>query len=193
MLCVSVKNYTRACGPVTGGISDILIGDPNDFNFTQAPAVSGVSQPYTAVALRAGATAEDGAKLYQVKFNDGEAQRTWSQTRNGCSTKYEHKITAQLPQLCQDLTTFLQGLASAGCCCGLLVVIRHNDGKIFVAGEKYVNASAIPKFNVVMDGAEGDSGKALNDFNGANVVLKADYSRDLFEYTGTWASLEALM
>jgi hypothetical protein len=57
MLCVQLKNYTRACGGVTGGISDILTFDPNDFNFTQAGPISGVAQPYTAVSLRTGSGA----------------------------------------------------------------------------------------------------------------------------------------
>ncbi len=189
MLCVTLQSYERTCGPVTGGISNIALFDPNDFNFTQAAPVSGVAQPYTAVATRVGA---ESAKMYPISFNDNEAQRTWSQTRNGCSYKFEHNITAQLPQLNHELTTFLQSLSAAGCCCGLGVIIRHNDGKIFVAGEKYVSAASIPKFNVVMDGSEGDSGKAYDDFNGANVVLKASYSRDLYEYTGAWSSIEAL-
>lgn len=193
MLCVTLQSYVRTCGAVTGGVSNIALFDPNDFNFTQAAAVDGVLPPYTAVALRAGATALNGGKMFPISFNDNEAQRTWSQTRNGCSYKYEHNITAQLPQLNHQLTTFLQSLTAAGCCCGLGVIIRHNDGKIFVAGEKYVNAASIAKFNVVMDGSEGDSGKAYDDFNGANVVLKAEYSRDLYEFTGTWASIEALM
>lgn len=54
MLCTQILAYNQACGPVTGGISDILIGDPYDYNFTQVAPIAGVPQPYSVVALRAG-------------------------------------------------------------------------------------------------------------------------------------------
>jgi hypothetical protein len=191
MTCVQLQSYNRACGGVTGGLSDILIFDPADFDFTQAAPVSGVQQPYTAVARAAGVS--NTAVFYPVKFQEKEAERLWAHTVTGCSVKYEHTVNAQLPQLSQGLTTFLQSLDAAGCCCGLGLIIRHNDGKIFVMGEKIVNAASIPKFSVKMEGSDGTSGKLFDDFNGANVVIKGEYSRDLFEYTGTWASLEALL
>jgi hypothetical protein len=110
MLCTNLKGRTRACGPVTGGVSDVGIFDPNDFNFTQAAPVSGVVQPYTAAVLRAGATSAAGAKVYLLSFQ-------------------------------QD---------------------------------------------------EGTSGKVFDDFNGGNIHLKGSYGRNLYEWTGTWADIEAL-
>lgn len=192
MLCVQLRGYARACGSVTGGISDIVTFDPNDFDFTQAADVAGVKQPYTAVALRAGATAVAGAKMFVINFQQDEAEWIWRQSVRGCSTKYEHEFRFQLPENGQTLTTFLQALDAASCCCGLGMAIRLNDGKVFIAGEKYVNAVAIPRFSVKNDGSEGTSGKLYDDFNGGNIVLKGSYSRNLYEYTGGWDDITAL-
>ncbi|WPV66279.1 hypothetical protein [Chitinophaga sp. LS1] len=189
MLCFVAQGYTRPCGGVTGGISDIAIFDPSDFNFTQVSA----GAPYSAIALRAGATAEDGAKMYLVNFQPDQAEWKWKQSKNGCATKYEHEFDFQLPENSTLLTNFLQAIDSAGCCCGLGLAIRLNSGKIFIAGEKYVGGASIPKFIVAQDGSDGSSGKVFDDFNGGNIVLKGNYSRNLREYSGTWASLEALM
>lgn len=193
MLCVTLKSYVQACGGVTGGVSDIGIFDASDFDFTQAAPVAGVKQPYTAVALRAGATAIGGAKVYLISFQQDEAEWTWKQSVKGCSVKYEFEWKCQLNNNAQGLTTFLESLDAAGCCCGLGVIFRLNSGKIFVAGEKYVNATAITRFTIKQDGSDGTSGKLFDDFNGGNLVLKGSYGRNLYEYTGSWASIEALM
>ncbi len=189
MICVTISGYNRACGGVTGGLSDVAIFDPSDFNFTQTTPTS----PYSAVALRAGATAEDGAKFYGVKFEYKEAEWTWKQSKNGCAVKYEHEFKTRLPENSNTLTNYQQALDSASCCCGLGVAIRLNSGKIFIAGEKYVNAASIPLFMVEQNGSDGGSGKVFDDSNAGNIVLKGDYSRNLREYSGTWASIEALM
>lgn len=189
MLCVSLKGYTRACGGVTGGISDIGIFDPNDLNFTQAAAIDGVQQPYTAVAERDDV---DGPSVLLIAFQVDEAEWTWSQTKTGCASSYEHEFVFQLPENGQTLTTFQQALDAAGCCCGVGMIIRMNNNKKIVAGEKYVNGSSIPRFTMAQDGSEGGSGKLFNDFNGGNIHLKGAYSRNLFEFTGDWDAIEAL-
>jgi hypothetical protein len=192
MLCTNLKGRTRACGPVTGGVSDVGIFDPNDFNFTQAAPVSGVTQPYTAAVLRSGATSAAGAKVYLLSFQQDEGEWTWKQSVKGCSVKYDHEIILQMPENDMTLTTFLQSIDSAGCCCGLGIFIRLNSGRIFVAGEKYVNGSSIPRFTWKQDGSDGTSGKLFDDFNGGNIHLKGSYGRNLYEWTGTWADIEAL-
>lgn len=189
MLCVLMQGYSRACGGVTGGISDIATFDPSDFNFTQTTATSA----YSAVALRTGAVAADGAKVFIINFQDKEAEWTWKQSKNGCATKYEHEFKFQLVENSNTLTNFLQALDAAACCCGLGLFIRLNSGKIFVAGEKYVNAASIPKFTVAQDGSDGTSGKNFDDPNVGNILLKGDYSRNLREFSGAWSAIEALM
>lgn len=269
MICVTLKGYTRACGGVTGGISDIATFDPSDYDFTQASAIAGVAQPYTAIALRGGSgatgtasltstavssvavgdggegylsaptvsftggggtgatatativngivtainvtaggtgytsaptvvitsavNAAAGAKVFLINFQTDEAEWTWKQSVKGCAVKYDHEFKFQLPENGQTLTTFLEALDAASCCCGLGMFIRLNSGKIFVAGEKYVNATSIPRFTVKQDGSEGGSGKLFDDFNGGNLTLKGSYSRNLYEFTGAWSAIEALM
>lgn len=189
MLCVTLKNYSRACGGVTGGISDVGIFDPNDLNFTQASAIDGVAQVYSAVAERVGVTTPS---VFLVSFQVDEGEWTWTQSKTGCATKYEHEFIFQLPENSQNLTTFQQALDAAGCCCGIGMFIRLNSGKIFVAGEKYVNATSIPRFTMAQDGSEGGSGKLFDDFNGGNIRFKGSYSRNLYEYSGAWSTIEAL-
>lgn len=193
MLCIKLSSYARACGSVSGGISDILVYDPADFDFTQAAPVDGVKQPYTAIELMTGATAIGGAKMFNISFLRDEASWDWTQSVKGCSTKYEHKFNFQLPENSHNLATFLEALDAASCCCGLGMIIRLNDGTIFVAGEKYVNGSSISRFSVVHNGSTGTTGKLYDDFNGGNIVLAGSYSRSLYEFVGTWADVEALM
>ncbi len=193
MLCITLQEYVRACGPVTGGISDILVFDPSDFDFTQVAPVAGVAQPYSAIARQTGATEPLGGNMFNVTFLRDEAAWDWKQSVKGCSTKYEHTFAFQLPENSQQLTTFLQALDSASCCCGLGMIIKLNDGRIFVAGEKFVNGSSIGRFTITQNGSTGGSGKLYDDFNGGNIVLVGPYSRNLFEYDGPWADIEAMM
>lgn len=180
MLAITLAAYSRPCGGVSGGVSRIWVYDPSDFNWTQTAA----GDPYTVVARRSGATAVGGAKMFPINFQSKEAEIKFKHSRSGCSVKYEFDFAFQLPELSNDLTNFLSTLDSATCCSGLGVVFELNTGKILVAGEKYVNASPIPYFEVVMDGTDGTSGKKFDDFAGANVMLKGEYSRALREFTG---------
>jgi hypothetical protein len=189
MVCVNLKGYTRACGAVTGGISDIGIFDPNDLNFTQVAAIDGVTQQYSAVAERATVVSPS---VFIVNFQVDEGEWTWKQSVKGCSVKYEHEFVFQLTENAQLLTTFQQAMDAAGCCCGIGLIVRLNSGKIFVAGEKYVNEASIPRFTIKQDGSDGSSGKLFDDYNGGNIHFKGSYSRNLYEYSGTWDSIIAL-
>jgi hypothetical protein len=187
MLCVTLKSYTKPCGGVSGGVSRIWVFDPTDFNFTQVAK----NDPYTVIALRDGATAAAGAKIFPINFQRKEAEFKFKHTITGCSVKYEFDISAQLPGLTNDLTAYLMSLDTAGCCCGLGLIIELNTGVVLVIGERYVNASLIPYFEVKMDGTDGTSGKKFEDFQGANVMFKGEYNRPAFEYTGGINSLIA--
>lgn len=183
MLCVILQSYTAPCAATTGGVSDIWVYDPSDFNWTQ----DNTTKSYTAVAQRVGA---ETGKMYLLKFERKEAEFKFKQSKNGCSVKYEFDIDAKLPNLSQELTNYLSSLDAAGCCCGLGLVIRLNSGKIFVIGEKYVNSNTIPYFEVVMQDSEGGSGRKFDDFNGATVKFKGEYSRMVNEFTGDIAVIE---
>lgn len=189
MLCVQLAGYNRECGSVSGGLSDVAIFDPYDLDFTQAAAVSGVAQPYTALAERDGATTPS---IYIVDFQIENGEWTWKQSVNGCSVKYEFEWILQLTENAQLLTTFLQSMDRGACCCGIGIIFRLNSGKMFVAGERYVNSEAITRFIIKHDGSDGTSGKLLDDYNGANLHLKGSYTRNLYEFNGTWDSVLAL-
>jgi len=182
MLCITLKGLNQLCTGVSGGMIRCWIFDPLDFDWTQAPAVAGVAQVYTAVALVATATT---GKMYRINFTEKTGKWSYTQSRNGCSVKYEHQIEFALPDLNQEITTWNQVVDAAGCCCGLGVVIQLNTARIFVAGEKVVNAAAIEvPMKVVQDGSTGDSGTNLDDPNQQLTILKGDYGRSLYEYTG---------
>lgn len=193
MLCVTLQSFTRACAPTSGGISDMLVFDPADFDFTQGAAVAGVKPGYDAVTRRTGATFLLGAKLFVINFIRDEAEWTWKQSVKGCNVKYEHSFNFQLPENSQNLTNFQEALDAASCCCGLGMIIRTTNGKIFVAGEKYVNGVEITRFTITQNGSSGGSGKLYDDFNGGNLVLTGPYSRNLNEYVGDWADIQALV
>lgn len=191
MICVSLKAYTRACGGVTGGISDLAIFDPNDLNFTQGGDSGGSKVAYNAVSLRD--DVEDSTPtVFMISFQTDEAEWTWTQSKTGCAVKYEHSFVFQLPENSQNLTTWQQAIDAAGCCCGIGIIVRLNSGKIFIAGEKYVNGVSIPRFTIAQDGSEGGSGKLYDDFNGGTITLTGSYSRNLYEYSGPWSDIEAL-
>lgn len=174
-----------ATAVLTGGVvSSFTIGGSGGTGYTSPPTV---------VITTVGSVAATGAKMFLINFQRDEAEWTWKQSVKGCSVKYEHSFNLQLPDNSQNLTTFLAALDAASCCCGLGMIMRLNNGKIFVAGEKYVNGSSISRFTVVQDGSSGGSGKLYDDFNGGNLVLTGGYLRNLYEYSGAWADIEALM
>lgn len=187
MLCVQLKGYTRACAPTTGGVSRAWTFDPTDFDWTQGSSVNS----YASVALHSGATAP-GAAMFPINFLFEEGQFKATQKQTGCSTSWDYEITLSLPDMSQNLSDFMDSLASAACCCGLGVVIEFNNGKVFVVGERYVGGNAIPRWQMKLDGATLDSGKQYTDYQGGIVVLKGSYSRSPREFTGGGAAIEAL-
>lgn len=199
MIAITVKGYSRPCGGVVGGLARLWVGDPKDFAFTQpAAAANGDAQAYSVIALStAAAAAISGspslvAALYPIVFLEEEGEYTFQRSSKGCSTKYQHNINAQLPQLSQGCNTFLQKMDAAGCCTGLLFVMEMNDGKIFVAGESIVNGVTILPFRMKHGDTDGTSGKVLDDYSGVNVKFTGAYTRPLYEFSGGAAAIEAM-
>ncbi|KAA5532649.1 hypothetical protein F0919_17870 [Taibaiella lutea] len=190
-LCVKLKPYNRTCSATTGGIARVWIFDGEDFDFTQAaPAVDGTVAPYTVIALSEDAVAADGALMYPIRFDKKTAEYTYTQSRNGCSVKYAHKLEFQLAELSQLIANWNIAVDKAGCCCGVGLVIQMNSGKILIAGEKYVNGAAISiPLEMQQDGSTGTSGKLMDDPNSQTAIMVGDYNRPLFEYTGTVQSI----
>jgi hypothetical protein len=193
MLCITLAALTRACGGISGGIVRLWVFDGSDFDWTQGAAVAGVLPEYTAVARRTGATALGGAKMFPITFATKTAKFSYTQSVKGCSVKYEMTFSFALPDLGQAITNWNQVIDAASCCCGVGVAIQLQTGRILIAGEQYVNAAAIDiPMKIVQDGSTGDSGLLLDDENQQNTVLKGDFSRMLYEFTGGAAALIAL-
>lgn len=193
MLCIVLQALVRICSGVSGGVVRLWVFDGSDFDWTQGSAVAGVLPAYTAVARRTGATALGGAKMFPISFADKTAQFTYTQSRKGCSVKYEMSFAFALPDLGQEITNWNQIIDAAGCCCGVGVAVQLNTGKILIAGEQYVNSAAIDiPMKIVQDGSTGGTGLLLDDENQQATVLKGDFSRLPYEYTGGAASLIAL-
>lgn len=179
MLCITLTSYNRACASTTGGINRLWLFDPADWTFTMASSI------YTAVARMAGATFAGGAIMAPISFENKTAEYTSKRTSTGpCRYKYEHKITADLPQLTSTVNLWLKSLDDAGCCCGLGIIFEMNDGTIFVMGERYIATSAItPKFEVLHGDSGQSTGKLFDDFNGTNLVIVGEYFRPLRTYS----------
>lgn len=193
MLLVQVSGYTKQCEPNSGGISRIFVFDPADMDFTQSAITAPGLAPYTAVALMAGATILGGSGFFEIGFDHMEADLKAPHSVKGSSQKFTHTLSMQIPGESQRLTNFLYAMMSALMCTSLGFVVVYNNGKIKVMGEKIVNAAELPAlFRVIMDGTEIDSGKAMDDPNGAKVVFKGDYNRPLNEFTGGLSAILAL-
>jgi hypothetical protein len=190
MLSVDVLGYAAVCAPVTGGISRVWTFDPADLDWTQATP----GAVYSAAALMAGATTATGGGFREIKFDYLEGQLKSAMTRKNSSIKWNHALTLHLAQMSQDLTTFLETMQKAAACASLGFAVQLNTGKVFIMGESIVNAEKIVQFRVLLDdGTEADTGKMLDDAQGATVVFKGDYGRPLYEFTGGVSAIEALL
>lgn len=195
MLSITLRSFDRECAATTGGISRIWLFDRDDFNFTQDVADADGNLPgYSAVALRAGAIADDGALLFPIDFGDKSAEYRYAQSvnANGYSVKYEHTVEFLMPDLDQFIATWNDRVDAAAACHGVGMIVELNSGKILVLGEKYVNNSRITDWKMKQNGSSGTSGKLFEDVNGQTTLITGDYKRSAYEYTGTAESLEAL-
>lgn len=189
MLCVTLKDYVRACAPTTGGVSAVWAFDPLDWDFTK----TALQNDYATLTRRAGATFVGGSKMSPITFLNEEGQFKATQKQTGCSTSWDYELTLSLPQLTQGLSDFLTSLATAACCCGLGLIIQLNDGTLLVVGERYVGGAAIPRWVMKMDGATIDSGKVFTDYNGAVLSLKGSYSRTPNTFSGGVSVIEGFV
>lgn len=195
MLGCQVRGFSRPCAPVTGGISDLLVGDSNDFDFTSdTPDGNGEPTGYASVALHTGALTQSGALLYRIESLDQSIGVDITQANaDGSSSSYEYVISSRLAQILQNMTNFNYKLDAAAQCCQLIFVWRSNDGHIFIAGEKYVDSDSIVPFKIRNDGSKFSWGKKFSEFNGEDLSLKGSYSRLPYEFTGSWTAIEALL
>jgi hypothetical protein len=195
MVCTGIIGFKRACAPVVGGNDLLLIGDASDFDFTlAAPDTDGSNLGYSAIARMTGATAIGGAMLFEInsQIESIGAEFTQTPTENFTSA-WEYIFTARLSQMGQSLTNFNEKIDAAAACCQLLIIWRTMDGKIFVAGEKFVGGVRQTAFRIRQDGSKMQSGKKLTEHNGQDLSLKGAFRRPPYEYTGGMTALQAFI
>lgn len=157
--------------------------------YTTAPAISFTGGAGTG-ATATSTLSSGGAFLFTIDSVADQLGVDISQSNaDGSNSSYEYTITARLSQMSQALTNFNFKLDSAALCCQLVFVWRMNDGKVFVIGEKYVDADAIPRFKFRQDGSKISTGKKFTDFNGEDLSIKGSYSRKPYEFTGGWTAI----
>ena len=164
------------------------VADSADFDWTTVPG----SFNYTAVALTGGATLVGGAGFFPINFNYLEGQVKTGQSVKNSSNKYANSLELYIPIFGKEAAVLQSKLQQASSCGSLLLVIEEYNGRTLVMGEDTVNGATIPNFRVIMDGAESDSGKAMDDANGVKLMFKGDYIRPLAEFTGGVDAIIAL-
>lgn len=196
MIGCSVLGYTRSCAPTVGGAGFLWVGDANDFDFTSdAPDAGGNATGYASVALRATSGDTSGMLLYAIDSLEDTISVNMTQANaDGSSSAWTYNILARMAQFSQAMTVFNQKIDGAAACCQLVFLWAGNDGNIFVAGEKYVDGLLlVPKFKLRQDGSKIDIGKKFSDFNGEDLLIKGDYSRPAYQFTGGMAGLDAFL
>lgn len=189
--CAKIITYAPAtCKVVPGGIARIFIADPTLLDFTQASPVSGVIQPYTAITDLGTST-----KVYNVQFTRMRAKCT-SKNKNtdGVSPSYTHALEFDVPDINMLTAQWSTLMDAQGYCCGVLVIVVYNSGRIMIMGEASVNAAPLGvPFYVYQDGSSADSGAKMDDANTNKVILTGMYNRPLIEYTGALSTILALL
>jgi len=192
MLCTKFISNKSTCSNSPGGVAKMYIFDPADFDWTQAAPVSGVIQPYTAIA---DLSTDDPSTLFEVSFQRDEAEYSFKQSsKKGFSTKYEHQVVFTRPGMDMLQTQWAALMDKAGGCCGIGIIVVTNDGLIRILGENSVNGDPLTvPFFFYQDGTTGTTGKKFDDSNAIVPMLKGDYSRAAIYYTGPLSDITAFL
>lgn len=153
-------------------------------NVVITAAGTGYSSAPTATLSTSGATLAGGGKMFQFNFLENTGEYTFDNpVSEACSIKFMHSLVGTMINVSQSLNNYLNTLSSAGCCCGLGVVMELNSGVILVMGEKYVGNVEQRRFKIKMS-SKGGSGRKYEDPNHADVTFTGDYTRALYSFTG---------
>lgn len=135
-----------------------------------------------------------GAVLFEIDSLDDTIGFTADQSNaDGSSSAYAYTISARMAQFSQAMTNFNAKIDAAAACCQLVFIVQKNDGKLFVAGEKYVNGVKIVPFKLRQDGSKVDIGKKFTDSDGQDLSIKGTYSRLPYEFTGGMEALQTFI
>jgi hypothetical protein len=169
-----------ATATVSAGVVTAVTIGSGGTGYTTAPTVSFVSS--------------GTANLFEIDSLEDTINVSMSQANaDGSSSAWDYAIICNMAQFSQQMTNFNSKIDAAAACCQMLFVWQQNDGKIFVAGEKYVDSLLIPKFKLRQDGSKIDIGKKFTDFNGQNLSIKGSYSRPAFEFSGGIDALQTFI
>jgi hypothetical protein len=191
MIGVTVAGYTQTCTTNSGGISRLWVGDAEDFNLTSG-TTNAQTSGYSAIARRTGATHVGGADLFEIVLLEDSGKANITQSIQNGSAQWAYALEGQLLYVQQTMIDFAMKLDAASLCGQLIWVIQDNNGKLWVIGEKWVDASAIVKFKVKQDGSVVDFGQALNSFHGMNFKAQGNYRRPAYEFTAGFTALSAM-
>jgi len=195
MLSITLAKHNASCNANSGGVSRAWLFDPADFTWTQASATAADPlPPYTAVALSTGATLVGGSGFYPINFYYLSASYKATHSMKNSANKWTHEFSCFLPQISSDLTGYIANIQATSTCASVGLVIEDFNGTITIVGEGVINANPIPGvWRMLMDGSSEETGKALDDENGVNLVIKGDYNRKAIQFTGGLSSILALV
>lgn len=190
MLSVVVEGYGQVCtSNNSGGVSRLWVGDAEDFTLT-AGVTSAQAAGYSAIARRG--TDEEERLLYEiVSADDGIIAKATQSIAEG-SSAWAYEVGAKLIKMQQGLSRFAEKLDAAAICGQLIWVWQDNNGKVWLAGEKWVGTNTLPKFKIKQDGSVVDWGQAFTNFNGMTLSAKGTYTRPPYEFTGGVAGIIAM-
>lgn len=177
---VTVTGQTTMGATLNGTSPTVYYTPANDMALTVGEWTGGVS-------------ATDAGKLYEITSLENTLGVEINQTLTDGSSSWEYVITARLAQMSQQMTNFNSKIDAAATCCELLFVWWNNDGKLFVAGEKYVDGVRQRPFKIRQDGSKIQTGKTFTEFNGQDLSMKGTFSRPPYEFTGGMEALESFL
>ena len=165
---------TATATVVAGVVTAIVVTAPGT-GYTTAPTVALVAQTPTAVG---------GAYLYEISSLEDSINFKATQSYTDGATAWAYEIIAKAAQIGQTLTNFTEKMDAASACCQLVYVAVQNDGRILVAGEKYVDNVQQTRWAIRQNGTVMDGGTTFNSFNGADLKFAGNYRRGPYEFTG---------
>lgn len=188
---VEVPTITLTGGGGTGAtaIATVVAGVVTAITVT-APGTGYTTAPTVAVVAPT-ATAAGGAYLYEIDSLEDSInfKATQSLEDGSSSAVWAYEIIAKAAQLGQKLTNFTEKMDLASACCQLVYIAVQNDGRILVAGEKYVNNVQLTRWKIRQNGTVLDGGTTFGSFNGGDLKFTGNYRRGPYEFTGGIAAL----
>lgn len=176
-------------GGGTGAVGTATVVNGVITAITVSSGGTGYTTAPTVVITPAGASAGGGAYLYEIDSLEDSILFEATQSYADGASEWAYDIKAKAAVLGQKLTNFTTKMDAAAACCQLVFVAVQNDGRILVAGEKYVDGLPIAKWRIRQDGTKLSGGQTFKSFNGGELNFKGTYLRGPWEFTGGLSAL----